>query len=380
MIPAPARLALLGGGQLGRFFTSAAQELGYQVTVLDPDPHSPAGRIADEHLCTGYDDEQALKQLAASCAAATMEFENVPAAVLARLSHHMPVRPSAQVVGIVQDRISEKTFLRDNGFPVAPFIVVRNEGDLDKIEDTVYPALLKVGRFGYDGKGQAKVAGYDDALRAFRNFHGEPCVLEKLMPLDLEVSVIMARGACGETRCFPVTENRHRHGILDISIAPATIAEALRHQAETIAARLAEQLAYTGVLAVEFFVCGNTLLVNELAPRPHNSGHYTLDACITHQFEQQVRALCGLPLASAAQHSNAVMVNLLGDLWFTRPSEIREPDWQQLLRIPNVKLHLYGKQQPRPGRKMGHFTIVDSDPAHALETALAARQAIGIVD
>lgn len=379
MIPAPATLALLGGGQLGRYFVRAAQELGYQVMVLDPDSNSPAGRIADQHLCTAYDDEDALKALAADCAAATTEFENVPAETLARLAHYMPVRPSAQVVSVAQDRISEKTFLRENGFPVAPFAIIRQEADLNTVDPTLFPAILKVSRLGYDGQGQTGVADQNEAIAEFRKFQGEPCVLEKRMPLDVEVSVVMARNASGEIATYPVAENRHRHGILDISIAPGTLTEALRQHAETVATALADQLAYTGVLAVEFFICGETLLVNEIAPRPHNSGHYTLDACVTDQFEQQVRTLCDLPLASPAQHSHAVMVNVLGDLWFRQPSSAPcEPDWRALLRVPNLKLHLYGKQHARAGRKMGHFTVVDSDADAALKTALAARQAIGI--
>ncbi len=372
----PATLALLGGGQLGRFFVHAAHELGYKVIVLDPDADAPAGKIADSHIMASYDDQDALLQLSQQCAAATTEFENVPATVLEQLAQTMPVSPTADTVSIAQDRIREKEFLRDNGFNTAPFIPVENERDLDNATDDLFPAILKTARFGYDGKGQARVASIDEAKAAQREFD-MPCVLEKMLPLDLEVSVVLARSATGECSCFPLAENSHSNGILDVTVVPARTTPELRQQAEQMASELAAKLGYIGVLAVEFFISGGQLLINEIAPRPHNSGHYTVDGCITSQYEQQLRALCGLPLGAASLHSNSVMVNLLGELWLQGENS-SEPSWQLLHQIPNLKLHLYGKASARPARKMGHFTVLDQDPDAAITTAMAARRAIGI--
>jgi len=380
VIAPPATLALLGGGQLGRFFIQAAHELGYRVIVLDPDPDAPAGKLADGHIVANYDNQAALSQLTQQCAAATTEFENVPAAVLAQLAQTMPVSPSAEAVSIAQDRIREKNFLKDHGFSTAPFIAVENEADLDNASDHLFPAILKTARFGYDGKGQARVNSIDEAKAAQRDFN-TPCVLEKMMPLNLEVSVVLARSADGECRCFPLAENGHRNGVLDITIVPARTTLALQQQAEEIASELASQLDYIGVLTVEFFISDGQLLINEIAPRPHNSGHYTIDSNITSQYEQQLRALCHLPLGSAQSHSSSVMVNLLGDLWYPLGTHHSiEPEWTVLHKIPNLKLHLYGKTVPRQGRKMGHFTILDDDIDTAITTAMAARKAIGILD
>lgn len=379
MIAPPAMLGMLGGGQLGRFFVMAAHELGYRVMVLDPDAGSPAGRIADVHLVAQYDDAAALQKMAAECAAVTTEFENVPAATLAYLADHVPVSPAAECVAIAQHRIREKTFLRDNGFPVGPFAVIESAADFDAVPVDFFPAVLKVARFGYDGKGQARVGSLDEARAAFASFRGEPCVLEKFLPLDCEVSVVLARGRDGQAKCFPLSENRHRAGILDVSIVPARVADALRSEAETLAMKLAERLGYVGVMAVEFFVSEGRLLVNEIAPRPHNSGHYTLDACMTSQFEQQVRVLAGLPLGAPQAHSAAVMVNLLGDVWLTS-GQSREPAWEKILTTPGLKLHLYGKTDARAGRKMGHFTVLGDDAAAVLATARSARRTIGVAD
>ncbi|MEY2633529.1 MAG: hypothetical protein RIR00_2183 [Pseudomonadota bacterium] len=379
MILPPATLGMLGGGQLGRFFVAAAHEMGYQVWVLDPDPNSPAGRIADRHLCAGYEDPAALAEIAADCAAVTTEFENVPAATLEKLAESLPVRPHAGAVAICQDRIAEKTFLRDNGLPHAPFAAIRSEADLDAAPANLFPGILKVVRFGYDGKGQAVVADRDAARAAFARFGGETCVLEQKLKLDFEVSVVLARDEAGQVRCFPTAENSHTRGILDVSIAPARAGACLRDNAQELAERIASRLGYIGTLGVEFFVCHGQLYVNEMAPRPHNSGHYTLDACVTNQFEQQVRALCGLPLGDARAHSAAVMVNLLGDLWFDGET-CREPDWARLYAVPNLKLHLYGKHAARPGRKMGHFTVIGEQADAVQAAALAARAAIGIRD
>ncbi|MFH1869920.1 MAG: 5-(carboxyamino)imidazole ribonucleotide synthase [Pseudomonadota bacterium] len=381
MILPPATLGMLGGGQLGRFFVIAAHELGYRVVVLDPDAQSPAGRIADQHLVAEYDDEDALNQMAESCAAVTTEFENVPAGSLAYLSKFLPVRPGAEAVAISQNRSAEKGFLKQHGFPHAPYVDIRSQADIAQANAGLFPGILKVARFGYDGKGQVRVANRDEALLAFRQLKNEPCVLEQMLPLDYEVSVVLARDEAGQVKCFPVTENSHRHGILDVSVVPARTTGCMAGDAQELAEGIAQEMGYVGTLAVEFFVVRDQLLVNEIAPRPHNSGHYSIDACVSNQFEQQVRALTGLPLGEARAHSAAVMVNLLGDLWYQRdPNVSHEPDWAQLLAVPNLKLHLYGKHHARPGRKMGHFTVIGSDAPQVQELALAARRLIGIAD
>jgi 5-(carboxyamino)imidazole ribonucleotide synthase len=375
-IPPPATLGMLGGGQLGRFFVGAAHELGYEVWVLDPDADSPAGRIADEHLVAAYDDPAALDRLVSGCQAVTTEFENVPAGTLDRLAAALPVRPAAAAVAVCQDRIAEKAFLRDHGLPVGPFVVVADEGDARAADPGLFPAVVKLARLGYDGKGQVGVASADEAVAAFVDLGRAPCVMERRLVLDRELSVVLARGGDGGTRCFPVAENRHVGGILDTTVVPAGIGPGLRDEAERLAVRIAEDLGYVGVLAVELFVSEGRLLVNELAPRPHNSGHHTLDACVTDQFEQQVRALCGLPLGEPRAHSAAVMVNLLGELWLDRG----EPDWAALHGVPGLKVHLYGKRSARRGRKMGHFTVIGDDRAAVLEAAQGARAALAVGD
>ena len=369
----PAMLGMLGGGQLGRFFVIAAHELGYKVTVLDPDKHSPAGQIADVHLCAAYDDQAALAEMASSCVAITTEFENVPAATLETLAQTRIVRPSASAVAIAQHRIAEKTFFRDAGLPVGQFVVINSETDLPGDDSAIYPAILKVARFGYDGKGQARVKSRSEALAAFDTFKREACVLEQMLPLDYEVSVVLARDAQGRIAAFPVAENSHLNGILDVSIAPSRGSDVIKAKAQALATQIAEKLDYVGVLGVEFFVSEGKLLVNEMAPRPHNSGHYTIDACVTNQFEQQVRALAGLPLGDARQHSQAVMVNILGDIWHNG-----EPAWQKAAAHPALKLHLYGKHEARPGRKMGHFTVLGEDRDKVVNQALIARAELGI--
>lgn len=369
----PAMLGMLGGGQLGRFFVIAAHELGYKVTVLDPDQNSPAGKIADVHLCAAYDDQAALAEMAQTCEAITTEFENVPAETLDFLAQSRVVHPSASAVAIAQHRVSEKTFFRDSGLPVGQFVVIHSENDLPADDSALYPAILKVARFGYDGKGQARVTNQAQAKAAFANFKQETCVLEQMLPLDYEVSVVLARDAQGNIAAFPVAENSHLNGILDVSIAPARGSDVIKAKAQALATRIAAKLDYVGVLGVEFFVSEGKLLVNEMAPRPHNSGHYTIDACITNQFEQQVRALTGLPLGDASLHSQAVMVNILGDAW-----KNGEPDWQKAAAHPSLKLHLYGKHEARPGRKMGHFTVLGQDRDSVVNQALIARAELGI--
>ena len=373
-------LGLLGGGQLGRMFTSAARTMGYDVIVLDPDLASPAAHFATEHLCADFDDVKALEILATRCAAVTTEFENPSAASLAWLAQRIPVRPGANAVAIAQDRMREKTFFSEHGFPIGPFAIVQNESDFAALDRAIkFPAILKTTRLGYDGKGQARVASIKTARETFVAWRGVPCVLEQLLPLKLEVSVVLARGIDGAIAIFPVAENQHQNGILDISIAPARISTALANEAQDIAKRLAEKLDYCGVLAVELFVIddenGNEkLLINEIAPRPHNSGHYTIDACLTSQFEQQVRALCGLPLGPTTQHTPAVMVNLLGDVW---KSNVLAAD--KILQEPNVKLHLYGKREARDGRKMGHYTVLENNIGSALAAALEIKLRVNYV-
>ncbi len=379
LIPAPAVLGMLGGGQLGRYFVMAAHELGYQVWVLDPDADSPAGRIADRHLCADYDDVTALAELAKGCAAVTTEFENVPAETLAVLAERVPVHPSAAAVSVCQDRIVEKTFLKVHGLPHGPFTEINTLEDLRNAPNHLFPGILKAARLGYDGKGQALVEDRAAAESAWVSLGSVRCILEAKLPLDYEISVVLARGQDGSVKAFPSAENRHRNGILDVSIVPAWGSQCLADTACEVAEKLAGCLGYVGTLGVEFFVSRGQLVVNEMAPRPHNSGHYTLDACATNQFQQQVRALCGLPLGEAHAHSAAVMVNLLGDLWFA-DGEQREPDWNGLLAIPGLSLHLYGKESPRAGRKMGHFTIIGQDSKLVYEQALKARAILGLPD
>ncbi len=367
-----AMLGILGGGQLGRMFTLAARTMGYRVMVLDPDPASPAGQMADVHLQAAYTDEAALAQLGKACAAVTTEFENVPAASLVALAKTCRVSPGADAVAVVQDRSHEKSWLARHGFATTPFALVYSEGDLDEaLAQTGTPALLKVARFGYDGKGQARVTTRDEARAAFRGFGGQPCVLEGFVSLDCEVSVVLARSDAGACALFPVAENRHVDGILDVSIVPARVPNDLAGRASMMAQAVADALGYVGVMAVEFFVANGALLVNEIAPRPHNSGHYTLDACVTDQFEQQVRVLCGLPLGDTRLLSPVVMVNILGDRW-----QDGGPHWDTLLAHPAIKLHLYGKERARPGRKMGHFNVLDADPVAALDLAERMRGAL----
>ncbi len=374
MILPPSTLGILGGGQLGRMFAVAARTMGYRVMVLDPDPDSPAGALADIHLCAAYRDRAALEQMGRACAAVTTEFENVPADSLEFLAQFCPVRPGAAAVSIAQDRRREKNFLQAHGFATAPFAAVEKHADLALAFQCIgAPALLKTARMGYDGKGQERIDDAAGLAEAFDRLGAAPCVLEAWLPLRTEISVVVARGADGQCAAFPAAENRHANGILDISIVPAPVAADLAGQALDKAMAIAAALDYCGVLAVEFFVLDDgRLLVNEIAPRPHNSGHYTLDACLTSQFEQQVRTLAGLPLGAPDLLRPAAMLNLLGDLW----RDGREPAWDTVLSQPGAKLHLYGKQEARPGRKMGHINILAGSAAEALQTAIALREAL----
>ncbi|MGD2140646.1 MAG: 5-(carboxyamino)imidazole ribonucleotide synthase, partial [Burkholderiales bacterium] len=380
MITPGAWLGLLGGGQLGRMFTMAAQSMGYKVLVLDPGDNSPAGTVADGHLKADYADSAALAEMAARCAAATTEFENVPAESLQRLAERCVVSPAAGSVAVAQDRIREKLFMRDHGVATAPFAVIRSEADLDSPEiNPLLPGILKVSRFGYDGKGQMRVASADELAEAFAQLRAEACVLEKFVTLQKELSVVVVRGFDDAVMTFPVSENEHANGILDISIVPARVSPDVAAEARRLAIELASKLDYRGVLCVEYFLRDDgRLLVNEIAPRPHNSGHYTIDACATSQFEQQVRVMCSLPLGDTSLLRPAVILNLLGDLWANG-----QPRWDEVLRHRGTKLHLYGKNEARPGRKMGHVTVLaqqseqgqQNEPAQQIELALAeARQ------
>ena len=373
MILPNATLGMLGGGQLGRMFTLAAYSMGYRVVVLDPDPHSPAGLIADQHIKANYHDHAALQLLGDECAAVTTEFENVPAESMEYLERFCAVRPNAAAVRIAQDRIHEKTFVQDHGFATAAFAAIYEDADIvAAIETLTAPLLMKTASLGYDGKGQVQVNTLADARNAFEQLGNTACVLEEMVDLEREISVILARSINGQTAVYPVGENRHVNGILDTTIVPATIDPTLGEKAIDMATRLADSIDYCGILAVEFFLTRQgELLINELATRPHNSGHYTVDACATSQFEQQVRMMCGLPPGDTQMLSPVVMTNLLGDIW-----KDGDPDWQQVLNESQAHLHLYGKKHARPGRKMGHINCLAADVEQALATTARIRAAL----
>ena len=371
-------LGLLGGGQLGRMFAMAAQSLGFRVAVLDPAVDGPAAAVADRHIHADYLDVAGLARLAATARAATTEFENVPAASLDILARRCRVAPSAASVAIAQDRIREKAFIVAQGIAVAPYAVLQSRDDAAHVAADLVPGIVKRARLGYDGKGQARVADAGAVAAAFDALGGVPAVLERFIDLAAEVSVIVARRERGDACTWPVAENRHRDGILDVSIVPARIDAAVAARARDTAIAIAEALDYRGVLCVEFFVAKDgALLVNELAPRPHNSGHWTIDAAATSQFEQQVRVLADLPLGATDAHAAAVMVNVLGDAWFEADAR-REPDWAAVLAIPSARLHLYGKAEPRRGRKMGHVTLVAPTQDAALAAAREVKRVLGI--
>jgi 5-(carboxyamino)imidazole ribonucleotide synthase len=361
-------------------FCMAAQSLGYRVAVLDPGCDGPAASVADHHVQADYLDAHGLRELAARCRAATTEFENVPAAALEFLAEAARVAPGAASVAIAQDRIREKSFLAGHGFDVVPFAPLLEEADARSVDPGLLPGIVKTARFGYDGKGQLHVASVDAVVVAFATMQA-PCVLERRVDLACEVSVVVARDVAGALCAWPVAENRHRHGILDLTIVPARVDARLAQRAYDTAVRIAAALDYEGVLCVEFFVtCAGDLLVNEIAPRPHNSGHYTIDACVTSQFEQQARILAGLPLGATTQHTPAVMVNLLGDVWYDAHGASREPAWSDVLAHGSAKLHLYGKKEPRRGRKMGHVTCLGSTLDAALAMARAIKAVLRIPD
>ncbi|GGX86906.1 5-(carboxyamino)imidazole ribonucleotide synthase [Vogesella alkaliphila] len=370
----PAMLGILGGGQLGRMFVTAAKRMGYRVTVLDPDANAPAADFADVHLIAPFNDAAALQTLAASCAAVTTEFENVNADAMRQLAKSTRVSPSGDCVAIAQDRIAEKSWINKAGLPTAPYLAIESVADIQVELEPYLPGILKTARLGYDGKGQVRVKTADEARAAYADLGGQACVLEKMLDLKLEVSAIVTRTSSAQVAVFPVSENIHKHGILDESIVPARIAPELAARAQDYAVKLAEALDYVGVLAVEFFVLADdSLVVNEIAPRPHNSGHYTIDACVTDQYQQQVRAMCGLLPGKTELLSPVVMVNLLGDVW---REDGGEPLWDVLMEAPNAHLHLYGKKEARAGRKMGHFTVLAANVDDALDQARALKDTL----
>lgn len=375
MILPGSTIGVMGGGQLGRMFVVAARTMGYKVAVLDPDPGSPAGAMADFHVPTAYDDITGLARMSELCEAITTEFENVPAESFQYLQDHCRVHPSPEAVALTRDRIREKSFLRDSDVATAPFVAITNDQQLDAaIAEIGVPALLKTATGGYDGKGQVSIHSAADVHQAYKELGQVACVLEKRVSLAREVSVVLARNESGQSACFPIAENQHINGILDTTIVPARIPESLETQAREMALRIADKLQYVGTMAVEMFVTEQgELLVNEIAPRPHNSGHFTLNATATCQFEQQVRMLCGLPAGDSRLLSPVVMINLLGDVW-----QDAEPDWAYLLQQPEIKLHLYGKVEARNGRKMGHFNVMHTDLDQAIELARKAKLHLGI--
>ncbi len=378
-------LGVMGGGQLGRMFAHAAQAMGYKVAVLEPAKDCPAGHAADHLLSAGYTDAAALAELGAQCVAVTTEFENVPAQSLATLAETIFVAPSAACVSVAQDRLAEKKFFTDcaaaSGVLPAPHARIASADDIAALPEALFPGILKTVRMGYDGKGQVRVRSREEARAAFDSMNGVECVLEKMLPLAYEVSVLAARGADGQAVVYPIAENVHRDGILFTTTVPGpNVTADCARRAQSAALEIIAKLDYVGVLCIEFFVLKDgSLVVNEMAPRPHNSGHYTIDACITSQFAQQVRAMAKMPLGDARQHSPAVMLNLLGDLWFDGDSDTaREPAWDALLALPGANLHLYGKDDPRRGRKMGHVTFVAPTLADAQTQFIHGCRILGI--
>lgn len=368
-----ATIGVLGSGQLGRMFAIAARRMGYRVHTFSPDDDTPTGQVADRELRGAYDDLDAVRAFARNVNLVTFEFENIPAPTAAAAAEMAPVRPSGDVLYITQHRLREKTYLAEHGFPVVPYVQVRSTAELHAALDRLgSPAVLKTAGWGYDGKGQFKLTGPQDIERAWQTLGGGEAVLEAFVDFECEVSVVAARGLDGSTADFGAVWNTHANHILDVTVAPSGIEPRIAAQAREIAAAVVRQLDVVGVLCVEFFVTRDgRLLINELAPRPHNSGHFTVDACVTSQFEQQLRAICGLGLGSTEMLRPAAMANLLGDLWNDGP-----PNWPAACRFPQVKLHLYGKEAARPGRKMGHLTALADTSDEARRLVLAARAAL----
>ena len=366
-----AKIGVMGGGQLGRMFAIAARQMGYRVHTFSPEKDGPAAQLSDQATAASYDDEEALTNFARAIDVLTFEFENIPAATIAWASRGRIVRPRGEILLIAQNRLCEKEFLSGAGFPVAPFRRIANATDLTSAVEAIgRPAILKGAAFGYDGKGQQRIDLETDLATIWAGREDELCVLESLIDFEKEISLIVARGPDGATAVFPVCENIHRNHILDVTLAPARIEERVASAARELTCEVATSLDLVGLLTVEMFLNRDGgLIINELAPRPHNSGHWTIEGCVTSQFEQQVRAVCGLPLGATGLLRPAAMVNLLGDLWSKG-----EPNWPAALAESNVHLHLYGKRQPRPGRKMGHLTAVAETADVAAASALRARE------
>lgn len=384
----PATLGVMGGGQLGRMFVHAAQRLGYFTAVLDADPQSPAGLVSHHHIKTAYDDAEGLAQLAEVSDAITTEFENVPAGALQTLAGTRPVAPGASVVAIAQNRIEEKSHFTAcadvSGVTCAPYAVIESDADLKAVPAALLPGILKTARMGYDGKGQVRVKNAAELAAAWKDLKQVPCVLEKMMALKDELSVIVARGWDGAIVGFAPQRNVHVDGILAVTHAyESSLPPGLAARAQAATRSIASHIGYVGVLCVEFFVVDDGsahggLVVNEMAPRPHNSGHYTMDACDVSQFDLQVHAMAGLPLPAPRQHSPSIMLNLLGDIWFDEQGQSRTPDWQAVLSLPGAHLHLYGKTEARRGRKMGHLNITGATLADVQATARKAADLLGL--
>lgn len=367
-------IGVFGSGQLGRMFAIEARKLGYRVHTFSPLTDTPTGQVADIETCAEYDDLDEVRKFAQSVDVVTFEFENVLSKTVEAAAEFIAVHPRGEILHITQNRLREKTFLSENGFPVTPFRHIKTIDDLYRAADALgYPAVLKTAGFGYDGKGQAKLKEPHDIEPAFAGLGGADAVLEAFVDFEKEVSVVCARDQAGNFAHYGVIENAHANHILDVSFAPAVVSEKVFNEAVEIARSIADRFEYVGTLCVEFFLTKDEkLLINELAPRPHNSGHLTFDACVASQFEQQVRAVCGLPLGSTEFHRPAAMANLLGDLW-----QSGEPDWPAALADPRVKLHLYGKADAKPGRKMGHITAMANSASKAAELGRKARSALG---
>ena len=382
----PAWLGILGGGQLGRMFVHEAQSLGFKVCVLDPDPLSPGGAVAEKHLCADYGDERALQEMASLCATVSTEFENVPAKSLDYFaSQEIFVAPTGACVSIAQDRTLEKQFLEQckshSGIGPAPHHVLKSAADINSVPHHLFPAILKTARMGYDGKGQISVETPNDLMAAWQSLGQVNCVLEKRIPLAFEVSAIVVRGFDGQSVAYPISENVHRNGILHTSTVPSPSLNNNSKLSEKIILStkiIAEQMGYVGVLCVEYFVLNDqTVVVNEIAPRPHNSGHYTMDACVTSQFEQQVRAMARLPLGDVNLMEPVAMFNVLGEAWFIS-GQSKEPAWDQVLSHPSAKLHLYGKASPKLGRKMGHINCLGKTVEQAQTACADVAKCLGI--
>jgi 5-(carboxyamino)imidazole ribonucleotide synthase len=365
-------IGVFGSGQLGRMFAIEARKMGFRVHTFSPDTDTPTGHISDVETTASYDDLDAVRAFAQSVEVVTFEFENVPSETIAAASDFVPVHPRGEILHTTQNRLREKNFLAKNGFPIAAFRHIRSIDDIRSAAESIgLPAVLKTAGFGYDGKGQARVNGESDIETAFAAMNGQEAVLESFVDFQKEVSVVCARGVDGSFAHYGVVENDHKNHILDVSFAPASVTPAVHDEAIIITRAIAEAFGYVGTMCVEFFLADEKLLVNEIAPRPHNSGHLTFGPCLTSQFEQQVRAVCGLPLGSTEFFQPAAIANLLGDIW-----QKGEPDWSSALAEPGVQLHLYGKSDPRPGRKMGHLTAIGESAQKAAESVRMARKGL----